>query len=304
MNFKEYFYNVYLEARFSDREYSNQNAAWRLTTDEYLAATNVDGRWHSSDAYKPSDIHVFDFIDHPVNWEVRDNDHYKGWKKIHWTLSDGSHGYADRVSPLELSTDEDIQKFILSRVEDDHKKETVLYNKYWYQDPRNKNQTLEQYPYKIHSENGIDYRIKKDSRKYAKPKSGDDLEWERDENGKIINYTDDEVRAMGKKPHEISVAAFDGEQIIGQAVDEWGALLVTVDPEYRGRGIGMNLSHLYRTIYPYKDSGGYSDLGRNMARNVHKKAVQDAAKLGWYKRAISDGSITPDQVNAIQNSIK
>jgi GNAT superfamily N-acetyltransferase len=292
-------YKLIEETRFSDREYYNRHAAWKLTLDQYLKISNKGQKWHPSSAYSPRDITVLDDDPNPpVEVNVRPNRDDPRWVDVEWKLKDGTYGYQSRRSPMEVSNEKDKFKFAQNWSNSDKKYKTIK-DKYWY--AMADGYTIEKFPIKITSKDGIDYRIRKEKARYSKKDK--DGEYLRDENQRIIDYTDEEIKHKKLKSSIVTVAAFDGDEIVGMAADEWGAYLVTVNPSHRGLGIGATLAHIFLSIYPKKDSGGYTDYGKTMAKAVYKRAVEDAKRLGWYERAVKDGSMKQEKVDKILSSI-
>jgi GNAT superfamily N-acetyltransferase len=298
MKFNE-LYDILFESRFSDREYYDKDAAWKLTPDEYLKITNKSDKFHGYESYQPRETKILDNDPNPpIEVNVRPS-YTKGWVDVSWTLKDGTRGGRGRVSPYEVETEKDKFKFAQSWSESPKTYKTIK-DKYWYS-MADHGYTVKDFPYKIQSINGIDYRIRKEKQQYSK--KNEDGDYMRDADNNIINYSDEEIKQKKLKPSDVTVAAFDKNEIVGMATDEWGALLVTVQPQHRGQGIGVNLSHLYRTIYPRKDSGGYTSQGKQMALRVHKKAINDAKKLGWYERGIKEGIISKEKAEKILSQI-
>ena len=52
--------------------------------------------------------------------------------------------------------------------------------------------TVKDFPYKIQSINGIDYRIRKEKQQYSK--KNEDGDYMRDADNNIINYSDEEIK--------------------------------------------------------------------------------------------------------------
>lgn len=263
MNFQELF-NFIFETRFSDREYYNKHAAWKLTQDQYLKISNKGQMFHQYDSYQPRDIKVLDDDPNPpIRVEVQPNRDDPRWVDVYWELKDGTFDGKSRRSPNEVATEKDKFQFAQSWSKSEKKYKTVK-DKYWFS--MSDGYTIKNFPHKIQTIDGIDYRIKKEG-----------------------SYK--------------TVAAFDKDEIVGMAADEWGAYLVSVQPSHRGKGIGKHLASIYLAIYPKKDSGGYTSQGKQMAISVYKKAVQDAKKLGWYDRAIKDGTLSKEKAEKILSQI-
>lgn len=284
------FYKLFQEARYSDRAYNDPSAPWRLTQADYLKETNKGGKWHPSHAYEPDDIQVV-VKDHnpPTDIHVQDSKHRPGWKDVYWRLEGMDELFGKLATPSEVATQKDLMKFVQSWSTGKKDYETIK-GEYWFS--RSDGYTKKEFPYKIETVDGIEYRIRKDPIRMYK----------RDADGEIPDYNDyftnDEVRKQGHLPYDATVAAFDGDKMIGMGANEWGAYLVTVQPSHRGRGIGARIAKLYQIINN-RDSGGYTNSGLAMAKSLHKSAVKDAQKLGWYQKAIKDKILTPEKVGEI-----
>ena len=265
IKFKEYV--LLRETRWSDAQYRNSKSPWRLTDKEYIEVSNKRGKMHSSDSYEPMERKIITGVRNPViKVEVNDS-REKGWKKICWWHKDGRGGCKDRVSPLEVSNEKDAIKYAETYSEDsDFEFKTVKKYSWEEKDYHNsgyweKNYSKKSFPYKLETlENGVEIRY--------------------------------------RKMPEIVIAAFIDETPVGMAFDEWGALLIQVSEKHRNKGIGKVLSRIYNSI-KQKDSGGFTPQGLGMKYSIHKDAVKDALKRGWYEKAIEDGILSKEKVNEI-----
>lgn len=291
-----------IEVRFSDREYADPEAAWRLTQGEYLQVSNKGGKWHASSAYSPREVTIYDDTNPPVEVNFRHCHYDNRWVDMYWTLKDGTRGGKGRVFPQELGVTperpegDEKAKFEFAARWSDSKKEVkeIVKDKYWFS--MSDGYTIKDFPIKIASKKGIDFRIRKAPANYYK--RDQDGEVMSDESGRSLSMTPEEMKAAKKRSSTVTVGAFDGGDMIGMAADEWGAYLVSVNPDYRGRGIGAELAHTFLAICK-QDSGGYSDNGIAMAKSVHARAIRDAMKLGWYQRAFKDGSLSGEKIQEI-----
>jgi GNAT superfamily N-acetyltransferase len=91
-------------------------------------------------------------------------------------------------------------------------------------------------------------------------------------------------------------------QKVGGTQDEWGAMLVYVAKEYRGFGLGPMLIKIARTLEPMKDSGGFTDAGRNNLVKAHREFVRDALKNGTYTKLVRSGQMSIERVKEIVDS--
>jgi GNAT superfamily N-acetyltransferase len=111
-----------------------------------------------------------------------------------------------------------------------------------------------------------------------------------------------ELRAEKKlvKDKGIAMALFneDGE-IVGIAQDEWGATLVVVAREYRGKGLSKKLFSTWIEWNPSKTSGGMTDAGRNMSINFWEERVRKFLEYGWYDQLVRKKQITMEKINQI-----
>lgn len=256
-SFKQFF----TEIRFNDKEYYNPESPWRLTADEYLKVSNKSNKFHPSDAYEPKSRKVITRENPPIKdtIKIHPDPRGDGFRQLEWIDSKNIKRYYGGVPSYQVPNIERAYDYILYYASGDII-DTKEYIDYHFQ--YHPHYTVNNYPHKIQTKNGVDYRYNKKD--------------------KVL-------------------MAFIDNKPIGMATDEWGAYLVQVDPKYRNRGIGSNLAHLFLAINK-RDSGGYTIHGHNMALSLHKKAVKDALKLGWYDRAINDGFLTKEKVKDILNT--
>jgi len=103
---------------------------------------------------------------------------------------------------------------------------------------------------------------------------------------------------------KFEIAAFDEDQCVGKAQDEWGAMLIMVPREYRGFGLGPILGKFARQLEPAKDSGGLTPAGYNNLMKVYRSYVQDALTTGKYSKLIKAREISLEKVKQIVSSAK
>ena len=159
----------------------------------------------------------------------------------------------------------------------------------------------ERFPHVLKRKDGIDYCAQKETMRYTAHTDTGDIA--RDEQGVATIMTPEQVAAKGMPDVRVDLAAFDGDVCVGAAQDEWGCVLYMVADEYKGRGIGTTIGHLYRSIYPGKGSGGFTADGSNAFKRIHRKFVEDAWRTGKYRKAITDGTMTEDRVHEIVDSV-
>lgn len=122
--------------------------------------------------------------------------------------------------------------------------------------------------------------------------------------GKLVPYTDEEIKRLGYQPYEYTFAIFDGETCVATAQDEWGAMLITVAKEYREFGLGTIIGKIARTYEPGKSSGGFTPAGARNFIRIHREFVRDALASGLYSKLVRSGQITMDRVREIIRSAK
>lgn len=261
MNFKNYY--LFKESRWSDSEYRNPTAPWRLTQEEYLQQSNKSSKFHTLNTYEPQERKIIDSIGNPITQIKIDDSFDKGWKKICWTHQNGQGDCKDRVSPLEISTEKDAKNYaLLQSPYSDISWKTI--KQYFWEDNTEYNQqnySPSSYPYKIETlKNEIEIKYK-------------------------------------KKPY-LEIAAFKNQKPIAMAFDEYGALLIQVSEKYRNLGLGKILSRLWNSIKP-TDSGGFTPQGLAMKKSLHKDAVKQAQEKGWYEKALKDGILSSEKISQI-----
>ena len=97
------------------------------------------------------------------------------------------------------------------------------------------------------------------------------MEHKRDPNGELIYKTDEEVLAQGSQLYEVSIVAFDGDNAIGLASDEWGTDGIWVVDDYQKMGIGVYLLTELRKNFPKdRKMGQMTDAGSQLARSYYR----------------------------------
>lgn len=120
--------------------------------------------------------------------------------------------------------------------------------------------------------------------------------------GNIEELSDAEAAALGRRLVEYTFAAFDGDQAVALAADEWGCWLVAVAQEYRGIGLGTEMQRLAREHEPARPSGGFTSRGEAGLRRVHREMVRDALASGRYSRLVREGTLDPGRARAVLDS--
>ncbi len=146
---------------------------------------------------------------------------------------------------------------------------------------------------------GLDFEVRLRSEKLRYVKTDVEGNHLRDARGNLIDLTDEEIAALGKRTDESSVAVFHGPDQVAALEDEWGCVLVVVAREYRRFGLGAYLHRLARTLYPAKPSGGFTPQGRASFARVHRWFVRNALARGFYRERVRAGSLTMERVREI-----
>lgn len=87
--------------------------------------------------------------------------------------------------------------------------------------------------------------------------------------------------------------------IIASASDEWGATLLRVVKEYRGKNIGNILGKYWYEMNPAFTSGGFSPMGQNNAVKIWANRVRTFMANGWYSDMIKNNELKKERVKEI-----
>lgn len=111
-----------------------------------------------------------------------------------------------------------------------------------------------------------------------------------------------EVRAAAKpRPDKLDTVVFlnrDGS-IVAQGTDSWGATLLQVATEYRGRGMGRLLAKFWYDLNPSSKSGGFTAAGQRNALAAREDRVRDFQARGWYTELVREGRLTAARVRSL-----
>lgn len=103
-----------------------------------------------------------------------------------------------------------------------------------------------------------------------------------------------------KKDAGTTLAIFNPDGlVVAQASNEWGATLLTVAQEYRGKGLGKILGQYWYDINPSFESGGFTPAGKSNALALWQVRVREFVSRGWYSALIRDGRLTHSRVKEI-----
>lgn len=92
--------------------------------------------------------------------------------------------------------------------------------------------------------------------------------------------------------------------IVAQAQNEWGATLLTVAKEYRGKGLGKIIGQFWYELNPSFKSGGFTASGQENALALWRDRVREFISKGWYSDLIRKGNISMDRIKTIIEGLK
>lgn len=92
-------------------------------------------------------------------------------------------------------------------------------------------------------------------------------------------------------------------QRVALASDEWGATLLVVAREYRGRGLGPILGAIWYEHNPSYGSGGFTPSGEGNALRIWEARVGEFLALGWYTALVADGRLSAERVQKILSGL-
>lgn len=111
-----------------------------------------------------------------------------------------------------------------------------------------------------------------------------------------------EIRAESEpeKDKGVTLAILNGTgEEIASASNEWGATLIAVVGEYRGRGLGRILGRIWYEQNPGFESGGFTSSGEENALRIWQGRVQEFLANGWYTALIANHTLTVQRVRDI-----
>lgn len=91
--------------------------------------------------------------------------------------------------------------------------------------------------------------------------------------------------------------------IVASASDEWGATLLQVVEEYRGKNLGTILGKYWYQMNPDFSSGGFSPQGQRNAIRIWEDRVRTFLKNGWYDKFIKNKELTIEKVKDILSGL-
>lgn len=89
------------------------------------------------------------------------------------------------------------------------------------------------------------------------------------------------------------------DYIIATASDEWGATLLRVVLEYRGKDLGKVIGTIWYKNNPSFPSGGFSPSGKSNAIKIWSGRVREMLQSGMYSNLVQQGVLSKDRVKEI-----
>jgi hypothetical protein len=87
--------------------------------------------------------------------------------------------------------------------------------------------------------------------------------------------------------------------VVAMASNEWGATLLRVAQEYRGKGLGKLIGQYWYEFNPSFESGGFTSAGRANALALWQARVREFVARGWYSALVRQGRLTQQKVRQI-----
>lgn len=114
-----------------------------------------------------------------------------------------------------------------------------------------------------------------------------------------------QVRSQGNPGPNTSLAVLNQMgYVVAEATDEWGATLLVVAQEYRGKGLGKLIGRYWYKYNPDKKSGGMTPSGVSNAAKMWEDRVREFVANGWYSELVKQGAITKERVDEILSALK
>jgi hypothetical protein len=103
-----------------------------------------------------------------------------------------------------------------------------------------------------------------------------------------------------EKDRGVTLAILNSEGLqIAQASNEWGATLLAVVREYRGKGLGKIIGSYWYEYNPSFTSGGFTHAGEENALALWRDRVHEFLARGWYTALVHEGKLTAERVKEI-----
>ena len=116
-----------------------------------------------------------------------------------------------------------------------------------------------------------------------------------------------QVRAkeQPEKNKGVSLAVINERgEIVAEATDEWGATLLVVAQEYRGKNLGQLIGKFWYMLNPDWESGGFTKGGEENATRIWEDRVREFLANGWYSELVRQGTLTKQRVEEITAGLR
>jgi GNAT superfamily N-acetyltransferase len=98
----------------------------------------------------------------------------------------------------------------------------------------------------------------------------------------------------------VTLAIFNADGlVVAQASNEWGATLLAVAQEYRGKGLGKIIGQFWYELNPSFTSGGFTPAGERNALALWRDRVHEFSAQGWYSDLVREGKLSLSKVKQI-----
>ena len=97
----------------------------------------------------------------------------------------------------------------------------------------------------------------------------------------------------------LMLGLFHGGLLVAVAQSEWGATLISVAQEYRGRKLGPLMRKYWGQYCPKFQSGGYTPEGKKQAYRVWSNRVRELQSHGVYSQKVKSGEMSLEKVKEI-----
>lgn len=111
-----------------------------------------------------------------------------------------------------------------------------------------------------------------------------------------------ELRSEGppKIDNHTDLAILNEEgMVVARGQDEWGATLIIVAEEYRGKKLGQIIGKYWYKFNPNSVSGGFTAAGKANAIKLWAKRVREISAWGWFSELYKQGRLTKERINEI-----
>jgi len=265
-----------------------QDSIALMTLKEFLDYRNPRGKWHDEESYN------FDLEDMNRNYKIQHLEDYRTREVIFRTYRNGD-------SYLIYSAVDSRDRFKLVAI--------IYENTLYYEKPS----LVWRLPggYRDSNDSWVSFNISEKKRIKYLDEMLELINNIKQENLDRYPYLHQRIRLQGesfqirfeKQPeHDAGtiIAVLNSEgQAVAKAQPEWGATLVVVAQEYRGRGLGPIISQLWYDWNPGYPSGGFTGSGLNNATRTWENAVRLYRSKGWYSELLKQGHISKERLKEI-----